>query len=68
MAKAPSLRRCSVPVMSSGADTTLWVRALCDELARAGVREVVVAPGSRSTPLVMAFDAPQHFNVRVHLD
>ena len=68
MAKAPSLRRCSVPVMSSGADTTLWVRAFCDELARAGVREVVVAPGSRSTPLVMAFDAHQHFNVRVHLD
>ena len=68
MAKAPSLRRCSVPVMSSGADTTLWVRAFCDELARAGVREVVVAPGSRSTPLVMAFDAHEHFNVRVHLD
>jgi len=43
--------------MGSGADTTLWIRAFCDELARAGVREVVVAPGSRSTPLVLAFDA-----------
>jgi 2-succinyl-5-enolpyruvyl-6-hydroxy-3-cyclohexene-1-carboxylate synthase len=54
--------------MSSGADTTLWIRAFCDELARAGVRDVVVAPGSRSTPLVLAFDANDHFNLRVHLD
>jgi len=54
--------------MSSGADTTLWIRAFCDELARAGVREVAVAPGSRSTPLVLAFDADDRFTVRVHLD
>jgi len=54
--------------MGSGADTTLWIRAFCDELARAGVREVVVAPGSRSTPLVLAFDADDRFTVRVHLD
>ena len=54
--------------MSSGADTTLWISAFCDELARAGVCEVVVAPGSRSTPLVLAFDADDRFSVRVHLD
>ena len=48
--------------------TTLWARALTDELARAGVREVVVAPGSRSTPLVMAFARDDRFRVRVHLD
>ena len=54
--------------MGSGADTTLWIRAFCDELALAGVREVVVAPGSRSTPLVLAFDANEHFTMRVHLD
>lgn len=54
--------------MSSGADTTLWIRAFCDGLARAGVREAVVAPGSRSTPLVLAFDADDRFSVRVHLD
>lgn len=54
--------------MSNGADTTLWIRAFCDELARAGVHEVVVAPGSRSTPLVLAFDADDRFAVRVHLD
>jgi 2-succinyl-5-enolpyruvyl-6-hydroxy-3-cyclohexene-1-carboxylate synthase len=54
--------------MSSGADTTLWIRAFCEELARAGVCEVAVAPGSRSTPLVLAFDADDRINVRVHLD
>ncbi len=48
--------------------TTLWARAFADELARAGVREVVVAPGSRSTPLVLAVAADDRFRVRVHLD
>jgi 2-succinyl-5-enolpyruvyl-6-hydroxy-3-cyclohexene-1-carboxylate synthase len=53
----------------SGADaTTAWARAFVDELARVGVREVVVAPGSRSTPLVLAFAGDGRFRVRVHLD
>lgn len=34
---------------------TLWAEAFVDELARCGVRHVVIAPGSRSTPLVIAF-------------
>ena len=54
--------------MSKGSTTTLWVRAFCDELARAGVRDVVFAPGSRSTPLVFAFDSDERFRTRVHLD
>lgn len=54
--------------MNAGEATTLWAQAFADELARAGVREVVVAPGSRSTPLVMAFASDGRFAVRVHLD
>jgi 2-succinyl-5-enolpyruvyl-6-hydroxy-3-cyclohexene-1-carboxylate synthase len=46
----------------------LWARTLLDELARAGVREVVVAPGSRSTPLVLTAAADQRFRITVQLD
>jgi 2-succinyl-5-enolpyruvyl-6-hydroxy-3-cyclohexene-1-carboxylate synthase len=54
--------------MSDPAVTTVWARAVADELARIGVREVVVAPGSRSTPLVLAFARDARFRMRVHLD
>ena len=54
--------------MTGSAANTAWARGLIDELARAGLREVVVAPGSRSTPLVMACAADPRLRVRVHLD
>jgi 2-succinyl-5-enolpyruvyl-6-hydroxy-3-cyclohexene-1-carboxylate synthase len=39
-----------------------------DELIRCGLREVVLAPGSRSTPLAMAFfEAAQQRRVRLHV-
>ncbi len=34
---------------------TLWASVFVSELAHQGLQEVVIAPGSRSTPLVMAF-------------
>lgn len=47
---------------------TLWARSFTDELARHGVREIVLAPGSRSTPLVMACARDDRLRLRVHLD
>jgi 2-succinyl-5-enolpyruvyl-6-hydroxy-3-cyclohexene-1-carboxylate synthase len=37
--------------------STAFATVLADELARCGVREAVIAPGSRSTPVAMAFHA-----------
>ncbi|SDK17408.1 2-succinyl-5-enolpyruvyl-6-hydroxy-3-cyclohexene-1-carboxylic-acid synthase [Natronorubrum texcoconense] len=47
---------------------TLWGRVLVDELAKGGLEAVCIAPGSRSTPLTVAF--ADHPDVRVfsHLD
>lgn len=39
---------------TSAQTTALWCAAFFDELVRCGVRQVVVSPGSRSTPLAMA--------------
>ncbi|MFB6161505.1 MAG: 2-succinyl-5-enolpyruvyl-6-hydroxy-3-cyclohexene-1-carboxylic-acid synthase [Haloferacaceae archaeon] len=47
---------------------TLWARALVDELARGGVDAVCVAPGSRSTPLTVAFAEHDDVHVFSHLD
>ena len=39
-----------------------------DELIRCGLREVVLAPGSRSTPLAMAFyEAARQQRLRLHV-
>jgi 2-succinyl-5-enolpyruvyl-6-hydroxy-3-cyclohexene-1-carboxylate synthase len=46
----------------------LWCRALAEELARSGVREVCVAPGSRSAPLAIALADQPELRIHVHLD
>ena len=47
---------------------TALARVLVDELRRCGLREAVVAPGSRSTPLALAlFDASQRGELRLHV-
>lgn len=47
---------------------TLWARVFVDELVRAGLQEVCVAPGSRSTPLVLAISDRPELRAFVHLD
>lgn len=54
--------------MSDPAVTTAWVRAFTDELARGGVGHVCIAPGSRSTPLVMACAREDRIQTWVHMD
>jgi 2-succinyl-5-enolpyruvyl-6-hydroxy-3-cyclohexene-1-carboxylate synthase len=47
---------------------TAFGLTFADELVRCGLRDVVVAPGSRSTPLAMAFfDAEQRGLIRLHV-
>lgn len=41
---------------------TLWARVLVDELARCGLQRVCISPGSRSTPLVVAFAAEERID------
>ncbi len=48
--------------------STAFGTVLADELARCGLREVVVAPGSRSTPLAVAFwELERAGRVRLHV-
>ena len=47
---------------------TLWARALVDELVRGGVSAVCITPGSRSTPLTVAFAEHEDVQVFSHLD
>jgi 2-succinyl-5-enolpyruvyl-6-hydroxy-3-cyclohexene-1-carboxylate synthase len=56
--------------MTSGAAPTPAdpLRAFVDELVRAGVREAVICPGSRSTPLALAMRAHSGLRSRVLLD
>jgi len=48
--------------------STAFGTVLADELARCGLREVVIAPGSRSTPLAIAFyELDRAGRVRLHV-
>jgi 2-succinyl-5-enolpyruvyl-6-hydroxy-3-cyclohexene-1-carboxylate synthase len=48
--------------------STAFGVSFTDELIRCGLREVVLAPGSRSTPLAMAFfEAERQHRVRLHV-
>ncbi len=48
--------------------STVLARVLVDELVRAGVREAVLSPGSRSAPLAMALhDADAAGELRLHV-
>lgn len=54
--------------MSAPNRNTLWARIFVDELARAGLRAVCISPGSRSTPLTLAFAENEKITVYSHVD
>ncbi len=47
---------------------SLWARAIIDELAQGDVERIVIAPGSRSTPLTVAADSDERIQTYSHLD
>ncbi|HJS28725.1 MAG TPA: 2-succinyl-5-enolpyruvyl-6-hydroxy-3-cyclohexene-1-carboxylic-acid synthase, partial [Anaerolineales bacterium] len=47
---------------------TLWATIFVDELARSGLRSVCIAPGSRSTPLALAFAGHSAIEVQFLID
>jgi len=53
--------------LSANANTH-WASILVDELARGGLQAVCLAPGSRSTPLALAFAAQPAVRLYRHLD
>ena len=48
--------------------TYVYVSAFVDELQRAGVHNVIICPGSRSTPLAMAFAAQPGMGIWMQVD
>jgi len=51
----------------ASAPWSVFLGAFVDELSRVGIEDVVVSPGSRSTPLAMVFDR-SNFRLRVDID
>jgi 2-succinyl-5-enolpyruvyl-6-hydroxy-3-cyclohexene-1-carboxylate synthase len=56
------------PPMERGGLHTVWARRLVGALAELGVREIVLSPGSRSTPLALAAAAEARLRVTVVVD
>ena len=46
----------------------LWSALLIEELARLGIRDICIAPGSRSTPLTLAAAASPAISTHLHFD
>ena len=57
-----------IPNSQSENPNITWAVTFVNELARAGLTAVCIAPGSRSTPLTLAFDAHPDIKVYLHLD
>ena len=62
------MSRVSIKSQDQVNPTYAYTGAFVDELQRAGVRNVVICPGSRSTPLAIAFAAQPAIRTWIHVD
>src|SRR6266849_2768158 len=62
------MSRASIKSQDQVNPTYAYTGAFVDELQRAGVRNVVICPGSRSTPLAIAFAAQPAIRTWIHVD
>jgi 2-succinyl-5-enolpyruvyl-6-hydroxy-3-cyclohexene-1-carboxylate synthase len=58
----------SIMTQESANHTYLYAAVFVDELQRTNLRNVVICPGSRSTPLAMAFAAQTAIQTWMHVD
>ncbi len=58
----------SIVTQDSANPAYIYAVVFVDELQRAGIRNVVICPGSRSTPLAMAFVAQTAIRTWMHVD
>ncbi len=54
--------------MTNTIDTYRLLRALCDELARCGMRHACTSPGSRNTPIVLSLVGEPRIRCWSHID
>ena len=47
---------------------TLYIAAFVSELVQTGVKDVVVSPGSRSTPIAMVMAEHPDLRLHIHVD
>src|SRR5579864_1824057 len=62
------MSRASIKSQEQVNPTYAYAGAFVDELQRAGVRNVVICPGSRSTPLAITFAAQSAIRTWMHVD
>ena len=54
--------------MDERKNLTEYVHAIVQTFLRAGVKDIVISPGSRSTPLAYAFSQTKDFNTYMQID
>ena len=46
----------------------IWAQVFADRLVKAKIKNILISPGSRNTPLIFAFSGNKYFNIKVIVD